>query len=397
MKAAILIAIVTSSGAEMWAMAVSNHPKTFLSFFMLSTPLQCTRMPHRGETSLIYIFYNIIVLLSMRYNVLMDNDSRKVAKNNMVVIGGKKLPLWRLFLYITIGCFSFDALMGILFILFPQLFAASEVVLRVVATTSILGLFCLLTMNNILRRESKDRFIRISATVAMIVNIFWLIPWILIVWNSFDGLMDRCDSPTYPYYSYRSSESERREARRQYEERERQYNLCMKSYRNAIEISWKLIGDGIVIAIFFTGLANYLAINSRSKAVVATKTTALVTGSILALFLVAEITFNGLSIDATTSKMLAILGIIFIFCVIMVPILVRSEKRKSGKNEMAGNDISGTDEVEVAQVPKRVTEEGELRRRIELELRGQIEAELREKIEKEVRAQIEAEYKAKNN
>ena len=64
----------------------------------------------------------------------MDNDSRKETKNNMVAIGGKKLPLWKLFLYITIGCFSFDALMGILFILFPQLFTASEVVLRVVAT-----------------------------------------------------------------------------------------------------------------------------------------------------------------------------------------------------------------------------------------------------------------------
>ncbi|MBO4855660.1 hypothetical protein J5500_04655 [Candidatus Saccharibacteria bacterium] len=324
----------------------------------------------------------------------MDNNGLRSASNKTVTIGGKKLPLWKVFLYGTIGFFSFDALLGIFLILFGSLIKDYEFIGKLASTTSILGLFCLLTMNNILRRESKDKAVKISATAAMVMNIFWIIPWLLIVWSCFDGLKAGCVYPEYPSYA-RYGTIEYENARNAYEQDYRDYRKCLEPFENAQKISWKIIGDSIILAVFLTLLANYLSFKSRTTAIAAIKTTALVCGAILAILGIAEISFEGFKLDEMTAKLMGIIGIVFAFSVITTPILVRGQKKKSGKNEMIEDE--NANEIAPKEPLSQVVNEAELRKRIELELRTQIEAELREKIEKEVRAEIEAEQAKEEN
>ena len=127
------------------------------------------------------------------------------------------------------------------------------------------------------------------------------------------------------------------------------------------------------------------------------KVVALVCGAILALFLMAQISSGWFSVDEMTSKLIAIIGIVFAFSVVTTPILVRGEKKKSGKNEMVDDGGDTNVVAQAVESPKPAIDRAELRREIERELRARIEAELREKIEKEVRAEIEAEYAAKKD
>ncbi|MBP5656660.1 hypothetical protein J6X15_03700, partial [Candidatus Saccharibacteria bacterium] len=207
----------------------------------------------------------------------MDNNGLRNASNKTVTIGGKKLPLWKVFLYGTIGFFSFDALLGIFLILFGSLIKDYEFIGKLASTTSILGLFCLLTMNNILRRESKDKAVKISATAAMAMNVIWIIPWLLIVWSCFDGLKAGCTYPEYPSYA-RYGTIEYENARTAYEQDYKDYRQCLEPFEIAQKTSWKIIGDGIILAVFLTLLANYLSFKSRTTVIAAIKTTALVCG-----------------------------------------------------------------------------------------------------------------------
>ncbi len=272
--------------------------------------------------------------------MLMDNE-------NMATVSKNKAFLWKVFLYAMIGFFAIDVIIGIIWVLSEFRFGEEMRLLgKIGATSSILGLFCLLTMNNVLRYESKNKIAKVTAIIAIIMNVVWVIAWILIVWDCFDGLKANC--------GYSGAVRD---------------NVCMEPYDNATSLSWKMIGDGVVLSIFFTTLASYLSIKSRSKVISAVKIVGLVSGGILAIYLIGWITFR-INTNDVTGKLSAIAGFIYAFCAILVPVLLRGQKKKDGKNEM-------------------VDEGG---RRSEVS-----EAELREKIEKEVRAKIEAENKAKSN
>ena len=317
------------------------------------------------------------------------NNQPTNSQTKTVTINGRAIPLWKFFLFATIGFFSLDAVIGIFMILFGSVIHNGLIIGQIAATAAILGLFSLLTMNNIFRRESRDKIVKISSTAAIIFNIVWIVPWLLIVWNCFDPLMEKCEYPEWPRSSYDSVRYETQH--QEYMQRVAVYNKCMEPYENAIEISWKLIANGIIVAIYLTLLANYTSFKSKTKSIIVMKMLALISGAILAIFLISQITINNIHIDETTAKLLAILGIVFIFCLITTPILVRAEKKKRGKNDMIEEE-----EPAVAPAPKPVAvDEAALRQKIEAELRPKIEAELREKIEKEIRAQIAAESEQK--
>lgn len=270
--------------------------------------------------------------------MLMDNDSLP-DKPKTININGQTIPLWKIFLYATIGFFAFDALVGIFLILAGSSIHNYHLIGQLTSTTSILGLFCLLTMNNILRCESSRIVAKCSAITAIIANIIWVTPWLLIVWDFIRG--------------YSSADA------------------C-----------WRIIGDGIVISIYLTMLANYSSYTGQTPAIRGMKITSLITGGILALYLLAVITFSSINIDATTLRLLAIFAIIYLFCIITTPILVRGYKKKHGTNEMLINEQPASTETAPAQP---VVDEAALRQQIEAEMREKIEKEVREKLERKAK------------
>ncbi len=271
--------------------------------------------------------------------MLMNNNESTTTK--------KKTHLWKIFLYATIGFFSLDVVIGIIWVLFGFSFGETWLPLslgKIASISSILGLFSLLTMNNVLRFEG-GKVAKVIAIIAIVINLVWSIAWLLIVCDCFDGLKADCDYSGIFHH-----------------------DACTEPYDNAIKTSWRTVGDGVVLSVFFTTLASYLSIKNRSKIIMAIRVGALVSGGILAFYLIKCISTGDYSMDSITGKMLAIMSIVYVFCIVLTPILIRAQKKKKGQNEMVNK---GDDENS--------------------------EVKLREKIEKEVRAQIEAENKAKNN
>ena len=349
----------------------------------------------------------------MMYNVLMDNvqavKEKKIDNKDV-----NALPAWKIFLYATIGLIGLSALIGIFLIIFSDSGFVKDsinVLARIAGTTSILGLFCLLTMNHIFRCKHKKQLVRVAATAGLIMNIIWLIPWMLILWNAFDTLQDRCEYPSYTYYNYRYGSDAYERA---YQERERKYNeyqKCMEPYENAVEISWKTVATAGALAILLTLIANYVIFENYNNAIRALKVTAIVCGILLVSTLILTLDFEVRDLGETFWKLMAIVGIVFVFAVIITPILVKVQKKKLEaekpekekiaapitkplfpKTEEESSDNSDLKEQIKAELREEMKgEEGEK------ELREKIEKELREKIEKEVRAEIEAEMKAKES
>lgn len=87
----------------------------------------------------------------------------------------------KILLYITIGLLSFCALVGII-----AIFAGvNSTFWRVAGTAAILFLVMLFSHTNILRLNTTDKSVLACAVIALISNVFWGIPWILLVWGVF--------------------------------------------------------------------------------------------------------------------------------------------------------------------------------------------------------------------
>lgn len=111
----------------------------------------------------------------------------------------------------TIVLISICAFLGIVMIFV----GSSLTVMRVMSTLLIMYLVLLCSTNNFVRTESPVAIVRGLSFAALVVNFIWSIPWILLVWDAFDGLGSQ-----------------------------------------AIEIIWKIVGSGMVISAFCTFLAS---------------------------------------------------------------------------------------------------------------------------------------------
>lgn len=363
----------------------------------------------------------------MMYNVLMDKiQAAKENKTDKVSTDG--MPAWKVFMYATIGFVGLSALIGVFLILFSETSFVKDsvaVLLRIVGTTSILGLFCLLTMNHIFRCKNKKQLVRIVAIIGLIMNIIWLVPWMLNLWNAYDGLKDRCERPVYSYnYSrYGTRDYERRYD--DYQDRLDKYHECLEPYDNAVEISWKTVVTAGALAILLTLIANYTIFENYTSAIRALKVTAISCAVLLVGTLILVLDFEVKDLGDAYWKFVMIAGIVFIFALVITPILVRVQKKKH-EAEMSEKEIivepitkplfdkkDGTetaDVMEVAEAAEAKDDHADLKEQIktelreemkdeakEKELREKVEEELREKIEKEMRDKIEAEMKEKES
>lgn len=243
----------------------------------------------------------------------------------------------KFFLYATIGLFSASALIGIYLILF----GADSTSGKIVATTAILGAFSLFTMNNIIRLESVQKSVRYSAIGALISNLIWVIPSILMLWGFFELFKPDCQY-SYAYGSYNYTA----------------YNTCMKPYHNLEEVIFKTINTACVTSAVLTLVSNFSNFKNYTKSIAILKTVTIITGGMLGSYEVGVIVFND-EVGGDFWRVLAVLGIVLVFGLIVTPILVKINKKK----------------VETPAPAVQPIDEAALRAQIEQEVRAKIAAE----------------------
>lgn len=217
----------------------------------------------------------------------------------------------KILLKATIILLSFSALLAILAVLA----AANEFTFKILATTSLLGLFSLISTNNILRLSSKRKAVKIPAATALITGITWLCLWLCILW----GLI-RYDQGWDLFY----------------------------------EVIWRLIYTCLAISIVSTIISSFTNFNSKDSLVRFLSYLTIICAVILCgIYLFGLWTENYLLSEIW--RFYLILFILVIFGTITTPILV---KVKQGS----------------AQKPSSPTQ-AELRAQIEREVRAQIAAE----------------------
>jgi polyhydroxyalkanoate synthesis regulator phasin len=108
--------------------------------------------------------------------------------NNQIV------AIKRMLLFSTITLFSISAFLGIVFVLV----SADSTAWKISGTVFVFALLSLFSMNNVFRLESERKSVKYLSVVALISNIFWSLPWILIIWNVFGLAM--CTIPVSAFH-----------------------------------------------------------------------------------------------------------------------------------------------------------------------------------------------------
>lgn len=298
-----------------------------------------------------------------------------------------KQKLKKSFSITAIALFSIDALIGIFMIL--KVLEGSEIVGRIAATASILGLFFSLAVNGVIRLENKEKAVRTAALVAMIANIVWLIPWLLMVWNGLDFLKADCTRPNYSdyhnSYSYYDSGSVYGREKSEYERAWDKYEKCLEPYENAQKVVWKTINTAGMIAVLATLIANYMSIEVMTSGIRIMRKLTIVMASILVFIELLVVDFEVKIEDEAVLRAIGVFAILMVLGLLVTPILVKMTKKKGEIND-SDKDVSVAKPITSPLGKKQI--EADLRAQIEAELRPKIEAELRERIEKEVRAEM---------
>ena len=207
--------------------------------------------------------------------------------------------------------------------------------------SAVLGLFSLFTMNNLFRRESDKQYVRICSTAAIVMNIVWVLPWILAIWGVFDS----------PYNT------------------------------STVTLVAKIIVNGIVSAIILTIFAEYLGFEDYTPTIKYMKYITLGLTAIVGGYTLIQMNASSsiFSLGSGFYQLLSVMVVILIFLLIVTPVLVKTHKRKMGldKKVVIVNQLTPADEAALKE-----------------KFRAEIEAELRAKIEKEVRAELSAQGKS---
>ncbi len=84
-------------------------------------------------------------------------------------------------LYSTIALLVVGAAIAIFMIFFGPTYIFGQLI----STTLVLYLMAVLCMNNFTHINSSTPATRICSTIALIINLFWAIPWVLLIWDVF--------------------------------------------------------------------------------------------------------------------------------------------------------------------------------------------------------------------
>ena len=290
-------------------------------------------------------------------------------------------PLWKCFLFVMIGCFLATAFVGIVFILVGNNIGSvmGEFLGRFCATSAVIGLFSLFTMNNLFRLESKKQHVKIASIAALALNLIWVIPWLLLVWNAFDWVQADCHFPNHPSrYSYESYYDDSYQKRvDDYYESVDNYYKCKEPYENAVTMAWRIMGSGIILAVLMTLAAEFLGYEDYNQTIKIMKYVTLGLGLVVAGYALLMINISDFQYDDVVTRMVAVDLIIFIFCVVVTPILVKVQKKKQTRGATIASSV---------QAPVAVADEDALKAQI----RAEVDAELREKIRAEILAEMKA-------
>ena len=261
----------------------------------------------------------------MVYNVLMDNV-QAVKENEIDKMKTNETPAWKIFLYVMIGFIGLSALIGIFLIIFSDsdhMEYLGEFLSRIIETTFALELFCFLAMNLAFCCKNRKRLVRVAATAGLIMNIFWLVPWMLYFWGTFDVLKDGCVSPIY---SYSASDYARQTA--EYDRRYSEYQKCIEPYENVMTIGRKTLATTGALVVLLTIIANYVAFENYTNVIRVLKITAISCGIVLASIFISVLDFDIDDLSQIFWKIVAIVGVVFAFALVVTPILVMVKKKK---------------------------------------------------------------------
>lgn len=221
-----------------------------------------------------------------------------------------KKPLLRA----TIGLFGLSAAMGIFFVVG----APEGEAWRFLATTTLLAFFSLFTSNNILRLDNPSPLIKYFAAAAIVSNLLWAGPWLVIIWE------------------------------------------LIGSSWSGLEVVWRSIWIFTVLSICLTLTGSFLNMKQGSQGFTVARYTAIASAWLLFLYLLpAMLDISEPDYLGETWQLIAIASIVFAFSAISTPVLAKL--KPSGKPTK--------DDDYRAQI------RAELRAEIEAEVRAELKRE----------------------
>ena len=239
----------------------------------------------------------------------------------------------RMLLFSTITLFSISAFLGIVFVLV----SADSTAWKISGTVFVFALLSLFSMNNVFRLESERKSVKYLSVVVLISNIFWSLPWILIIWNVFGLAM--C-TETVIRYTY-------------------SYSQCPESYYDVMRFIYQLAGTAGIISLTVTVVANLLHIKDYSMAIKYLRISGISSAIFLGVYFLPSIWFSEANYISDTWRLIAVVAIIFAFSTIVTPILVKITRNKLER-----------------ATPAPQMDEARLRQEIEAEVRAKIAQEI---------------------
>ncbi|MCL1876989.1 hypothetical protein FWF74_03090 [Candidatus Saccharibacteria bacterium] len=220
----------------------------------------------------------------------------------------------RVLMIATLALFSACALFAIILVIDGG--TNSKVISKLLGTSAVLGLLTLLSLHNIIRMESDNKTIRTLSTVSLISNIFWSIPWLILIWDILTAIMCSETMRTYGsgFYSY-------------------SYPMvtCSDGYKGLVTFFMQVAFTAGIISAIATAIANFLNIKNYSPMVKNFKLASIGCGGFLGVYILPGIWINNGQYIADTYKFVLIVFILFIYASVVTAVLVKIERSKTNQ------------------------------------------------------------------
>ena len=249
----------------------------------------------------------------------------------------------KILLYTTVGLFAASALIGIVVVLSASF---NMIVGRIISTTTLLGALALFSMNNIMRTEDERIHVKVLSIIALISNLVWSLPWLLIIWD-----------------------------------------VLKVDTGNALVLS-RIISTAAIVSFNTTLSASFLSFKKYTALIIGLAIMTIASSAIIGIYFLICLYCRDYKIIGQlfedTWRVVVISGILLVFGVITTPILARSAAKKDNESS-----------PETAPITPAATE-AELRAQIEEEVRAEVEAEMHEKLAAEQSSQEQAPAESTN-
>jgi len=204
-------------------------------------------------------------------------------------------------LYLTIGLFFLGAILGIASVLY----STGATVNQTGVTVIIFGIVSLFCMNAVNRIDTSNIYIKILSVISLVSNFFWSIPAVLGVWGVFYTVLciDRVKG--------------------------RYFTGCPDGYDETITMITRIAFTAFIVTVATTLINNFLNIKNYSRSVQISKIAAILSSIYLGLYFlpILWIEETGRYVEDTW-RLTIVVSIVFVFSVIVTPILVKLSKSR---------------------------------------------------------------------